>query len=124
VRSALSSPGRVPVRTAQPVFRAGHVKFKGGDRGLDDRHAGSGARNVLFFAYQPASTAKLGQPQRFALIRKTALGYRQAPLCAAEFEIVASEFRDYADLHIVKVGLKLPDSQARAAADSMTHSSE
>src|SRR4029077_7386653 len=96
--------------------------LEGGDGGLDDRHAGRGACNVLLFTHARV-TAELREPQRLPLVLKTPLGYRQAPLRAPQLEIVTGKLRDDADLRIMKVGLeRLVLSPGRR--DSMTHSSE
>jgi hypothetical protein len=45
----------------------------------------------------------LREAQGLALIRKAAFGYRETPLGAAELEVIAGEFSNHADLHVVKV---------------------
>src|SRR5258708_25253187 len=52
-----------------------------------------------------------------------AYGGCEAPLRATQLEVVASEFGNHADLHVVKVGLERLVLGARCR-DSMTNSSE
>src|SRR5712664_1163338 len=91
-----------PGEHRQTVFRTRHIKVQRWNRGLNGCYSGSGTRDVLFFTHAGVP-AELRQPQRLALVRKTAFGHCEAPLCAPKLEVIASKLSDHTDLHIVKV---------------------
>jgi hypothetical protein len=106
----------------QSVFRTRNIKVQRWNRGLNGCYAGSGTRNILFFTHAGIA-AQLREPQRFALVRKTALGHCEAPLRAPKLEVIASKLSDHADLHIVKVRLERL-VLGPSCRDSMANSSE